>query len=153
MKLPERCVECGRKASGGQRVQTTLYWYPRWIWVGIIWGVFPALLLYFASRRPLDISYSLCADDYRSLRARKRAAMGAWALCVVLLIAAVATHFNRFCLIAAFVLFFVAVIVQMMARVALTVAGHDGGVFGVRGLSKDFLSAAEERGSAGAPEP
>jgi hypothetical protein len=48
--------------------------------------------------------------------------MGAWAPFLALLIAAVATHFNRSCMIAAFVLFFVALIVHMMAGVPLTVA-------------------------------
>jgi hypothetical protein len=152
MKLPDRCVECGREASGGRRVETTLYWYPRWIWVGILWGVFPAILLYFASRRRLEISYSLCPDDDRSLRKRKRVAMGIWALFVAFVIAAVATHFNRFCMIAALVLFFVAWIVQMMTGVPLTVAGHEDGVFGVKGFGKEFLSAAGEPGTAEAPK-
>ncbi len=66
MELPDRCVECGRDASGGRRVDTRLYWYPRWIWVGILWGVFPVVLLYYAARRPLEIRYSLCPQDDRS---------------------------------------------------------------------------------------
>jgi hypothetical protein len=152
MELPDRCIECGRKAPGGRRVETTLYWYPRWIWVGIVWGVFPVFLLYFASRRRLEISYSLCPDDDRSLRTRKRMAMGAWALFLALLIAAVATHFNRISMIAALVLFFVAWIVQMMAGVPLTVAGHEDGAFGVKGLGKEFLLAEGERRSTEAPE-
>ena len=152
MELPDRCVECGRKASGGRRVETTLYWYPRWIWVGVLWGVFPVILLYFASRRRLKISYSLCPDDDRSLLTRKRAAMGAWALFVAVVIAAIATHFNRSCMIAAFVLFFVALIVHMMAGVPLRVAGHEHGVFGIKGFGKGFLFASGEHGSAEAPE-
>ena len=71
---------------------------------------------------------------------------------MVLLIAAVATQGNRFCLIAAFVLFFVALIVHRMAGVSLSVAGYEDGVFGVKGLSKAFPSAAGERSSAETPE-
>ncbi len=152
MKLPDRCVECGRRISGGRRVETTLYWYPRWIWVGILWGVFPAILLYFASRRRLEISYSLCSDDDRSLRKRKRVAMAAWALFLALLIATVVTQGNRVYLIAAFVLLFVALILHMMAGVPLTVAGHEDGVFGIKGFGKEFLSTAGESGTAEAPE-
>ena len=152
MKLPDCCVECGRKASGGRRVEATLYWYPRWIWVGILWGVFPAILLYFASRRRLEISYSLCPDDNRSLRTRKRVALGTWALFVAVVIAAAATHFNRSCMIAAFVLFFVALIVQMMASVPLMVGGHEDGVFGVKGFGDEFLLAAGEPSGAEAPQ-
>jgi hypothetical protein len=143
MELPDRRVECGRDASGGLRVDTRLYWYPRWIWVGILWGVFPVVLLYYAARRPLEISYSLCPHDDGSLRMRKRAALVMWALFVALLIAAVATHFNRACVIATVVLFFVAVIAHFMALVPLTVAGHEDGVFGVKGFSKKFLLAVE----------
>lgn len=148
MELPDRCVECGRKASGGRRVETTLYWYPRWIWVGILWGVFPVVLLYFASRRRLEISYSLCSDDDRSLRTRKQVAIGAWALFVAVVIAAIATHFNRSCAIAALVLFFAALTAQMLAGVPLVVAGHKHGVFGLKGFGKDFLLATGEPGNA-----
>ena len=143
MEMPDRCVECGRDASAGRRVDTTLHWYPRWIWVGILWGVIPAVLLYYAARRPLEISYSLCPQDDRSFRIRKRAALVMWALFVALLIAAVATHFNRACVIATVALFFVAVIAHLMALVPLTAAGHEDGVFGVKGFSKDFLQAVE----------
>ena len=139
MELPERCVECGREASGGRRVHTRLFWHPRWIWVGILWGVVPVVLLYDAARRPLEISYSLCPHDDRSLRMRKRAALVMWALFVALLIAAVATHFNRACVFAAVALFFAAAIAHFMSLVPLTVAGHEDGVFGVKGFSKKFL--------------
>ncbi len=143
MELPDRCVECGGDASGGRRVDTRLYWYPRWIWVGILWGVFPVALLYYAARRPLEISYSLCPRDDHSLRMRKRAALVMWALFVALLIAAIATQFNRACVIATVALFFVAVIAHFMALVPLTAAGHEDGVFGVKGFSKNFLLAVE----------
>jgi Na+-transporting NADH:ubiquinone oxidoreductase subunit NqrB len=148
MELPDRCVECGRDASGGRRVDTTLYWYPRWIWLGIFWGVIPVVLLYYAARRPLKISYSLCPEDDRSLRTRKRVAIGVWALFVAFLVAAVATHFNRFCVIAAIVLFFGAVIVHFMAVVPLSAAGHEDGVFGIKGFGKDFLSGVERPNAA-----
>ncbi len=143
MSLPDLCVECGRDASGGRRVDARLYWYPRWIWVGILWGVFPVVLLYYAARRPLEISYSLCPQDDRSLRTRKRAALVMWALFVALLIAAIATHFNRACVIATVVLFFAAVIAHFMALVPLTAAGHEDGVFGIKGFSKNFLLTVE----------
>ncbi len=142
MELPDRCVECGKDASGGRRVDTRLYWHPRWIWVGILWGVVPVALLYYAARRPLEISYSLCAQDDRSLRLRKRAALVMWALFGALLIAAIATHFNRACVFATVALFFAAVIAHFMSLVPLTAAGHEDGVFGVKGFSKNFLLAA-----------
>ena len=132
-----------QETSGGRRVEATLYWYPRWIWVGVLWSVVPAVLLYFALRRPLEISYSLCPDDDRSLRMRKRAAIGTWTLFVAVVIAAIVTRGNRFFLIAPSVLFFVALIVHFMAGVPLAVAGHEDGVFGVKGLSKNFLLAVE----------
>ena len=144
MELPDRSArECGKHASGGRRVDTRLYWHPRWIWVGILWGVVPVALLYDAARRPLEISYSLCAQDDRSLRLRKRAALVMWALFGALLIAAIATHFNRACVFATVALFFAAVIAHFMSWVPLTTAGpRQDGVFGVKGFSKNFLLAA-----------
>jgi hypothetical protein len=152
MELPGRCVECGGDVSGGRRVDSTLYWYPRWIWVGILWGVIPVILLYYASRRPLKIGYSLCPKDDWSLRMRKRVEMVMGALFAAFLIAGVATHFNRFCMIAAIVLFIAALIVHFMAQVPLRAAGHEDGVFGVRGFSKDFLSTAKAPGAAEATD-
>ncbi len=80
---------------------------------------------------------------FPSLRLRKRAAFVMWALFVALLIAAVATHFNRACVIATVALFFVAVVAHFMALVPLTAAGHEDGVFGVKGFGKNFLLAVE----------
>jgi hypothetical protein len=66
-----------------------------------------------------------------------------WALFVGLLIATVATHLNRACAIATVALFFMAVIAHFMALVPLMAAGHEDGVFGVKGFSKNFLLAVE----------
>jgi hypothetical protein len=143
--LPPICVDCGRESPDNLYIETKLYWYPRWIWVGLIWGVFPAVLLYYAARRPLLIGYALCDDHVRWLRARRRLAYTMWAIFVALVVASVATRAWEPLLIATFVVFVISAIASMMSWSPLRVAAHDDGVFGVRGFSAEFLRRAAPR--------
>ena len=138
MGLPDRCVKCGRYVSDSQRVEATLYWYPRgfWWWV---WGVYA----YVIQRRPLEISYTLCPQHVRSLRRRQQVAFALWALCLALVLAAYATRANWICVVGALILFIAALIVQRMARLPLWAARHEDGIFRVRGFGRDFLSAVK----------
>ena len=148
VELPPICIDCGQRSSNNARFETTLYWYPTWIWVGILFGVFPAVLLYFAARRPLHIRYCLCEQHVRWRRAQKRVAYAAWVIFVALMVACVTTRMNPPLLVAAVVMLVVAAVLYMMAWLPLRVAGHEDGVFGVRGFGKEFLEQAAQRPGA-----
>lgn len=147
--LPAQCVECGRDASHETRVDTVLHWYPAWIWVGLIWGLLPVVLLYYAARRPLRISYSLCPEHRRTLVVKKRIIAGMWALFAFVAIVAVAAPFNSYLIAGALVLFVVTLIVHFAAGLSLRVTRHRKGIFTVIGFGQGFL--AEVRHPFGHP--
>jgi hypothetical protein len=151
MELPPICIDCGRERPDNVQVDTTLYWYPRWIWLGVLWGVFPIVLLYFAARRPLRIGYSLCEEHRRWRRTQMRMAYGAWAVFVAVVVADIVTHGWPPLLIALVVALVIAAVLHMMAWLPLRVAGHEEGVFGVRGFSKEFLEQAARRSPRRSP--
>jgi len=121
--LPAQCAECGRAASRGKRVETILYWYPSWIWVGLIWAVFPVALLYYAARRPLKITYSLCPEHQHTLAVKRRAVLGMWALFAAVAVAAIAT-FSSYLILAALALFVVTWVVHVAAVLSLRVRSY-----------------------------
>jgi hypothetical protein len=142
--LPDFCVDCGRPASTGTRIDSTLHWSPGWIWIGIFWGFIPIFLLYYAARRGVDINYSLCALHARSIKLRKRAALATTAAFVAVLAAAIGFHY-LYAGFAALAIFVIALIMWMAAGSPLRAAGHEDGVFGIKGFDKHFLAAAAGR--------
>jgi hypothetical protein len=137
--LPHLCVKCARPSDDGVRYKASLDWTPGWIWIGIFWGFFPVILLYYASVRRVDVEYSLCAEHRATLRKRKKAALWLAGGFLVLVAAAIATRFVYLWPVA-FVVFVAAVITWMMSRPPLRAAGHEDGVFGIRGFGPDFLA-------------
>jgi hypothetical protein len=145
IELPNLCIDCGRESSGNRHLKTTLYWMPRWIWVGVFWGILPVVLLYYAARRPLAVEYSLCEEHFRWLRLRKRVALAMWVVFTGVLAACIATHATSALLIAGLVTFVLTVVATMMAWLPLRVVAHEDGVFGVKGFSREFLERAAAR--------
>jgi hypothetical protein len=142
--LPHFCVDCGRPSEGGTRSESTLYWSPSWIWVGIFWGFVPIVLLYYAARRGVDISFSLCPIHARSLRLKKRAALIMTAAFVVALAAAIVFQ-SMYAAFVALALFILALIMFAAAGTPLRAAGHEDGVFGIKGFDRRFLAAVAGR--------
>lgn len=146
--LPHRCITCGRPTEdGGVRYRTILHWYPGWIWIGIFWGILPYVLLYYASRRPVKVDYSLCSDHVRSGRTKKYVTLGLALAFLVALAATIATRFWPVGAWVSLVLFLAAVAGWFVCGPPLRAADHDDGVFAVRGFGREFLS---ELGGPGA---
>jgi hypothetical protein len=145
IELPDLCIDCGREAQGHRRFKTTLHWFPRWIWVGVLWGILPVVLLYYAARRPLAVEYSLCEEHFRWLRLRKRVALTMWVVFAAVLAACAVNRGTSAFLIAVLATFVLTVVLNMMAWLPLRVAAHEDGVFGVKGFSEEFLERAAPR--------
>jgi hypothetical protein len=145
--LPDFCVDCGRHGADGIRAQTRLYWYPGWVWVGIFWGIFPVYLLYLAARRGVDVEYSICSEHVESMKRKKRAGLIS-AACFVVLLAAAIFFQNPYLGGAALLALVVAAIMYMTSGSPLRAAGHEDGVFGIKGFDDTFLEAAARRSTA-----
>ena len=139
--LPHFCVECGRPSAGGVRYESDLYWYPGWIWIGVLWGIVPAWLLYYASRRAVYVEYSLCADPALSLRRRKLASALLMVAFIAVLAAAIAARSVLLGPVAG-LLFIAGVVTYMTARPPLHTVDQDEGMFVLRGFGREFLEGA-----------
>jgi hypothetical protein len=140
MTLPDRCVKCGKDASRGRRVDRTLYGYSQWLVLTVLLGLIVFIVLYYATRQALRLSYATCPDCTRSRDVKRRVSWGGWALFVVLLVTAIAFSSSVLGIMSA-VAFIGAVVASVLAASPLRVAGFDGNLFTVKGAGKEFLAA------------
>jgi hypothetical protein len=139
--LPHICVECGRPSAGGVRYESDLFWYPGWIWIGILCGIIPAWLLYKASRRAVYVEYSLCADHVLSLRRRKLAGAVLMVAFAAVLAAAIAARSVPLGPVAG-LLFIAGIVAYMAARPPLRAVDQYERMFVLRGFGREFLEGA-----------
>lgn len=137
--LPHLCVKCARPSDGGIRYEASLDWTPGWIWLGVLWGFFPVILLYYAYVRRVDAEYSLCREHLCVLRRRKRAALWLAAAFAAALAAAIAAQIVLLGAVAG-ALLIAAVVSYVLSRPPLRAAGHEDGTFGIKGFGPDFLN-------------
>lgn len=71
--LPKRCVKCGRQAT--VLLERTFSWHEPWIYLLLLSGVVPYLILVLVLRKQIQIDVPLCADHDTS---RQRALVVAW---------------------------------------------------------------------------
>jgi hypothetical protein len=139
MSLPCHCVKCGKDASGGDLYDRTLYGYPQWIVAAILFGVLPLLVLYYALRKPLRISYYTCPACVRSRKKKLVTTWGLWALFVASLVAAIGMSSSAIG-IASAALFVAAVVMSALAAAPLRVLACAAGLFTVKGAGPEFLA-------------
>jgi hypothetical protein len=142
MHLAKNCVRCGKDAAQGRRISATQYFSPRWVWLGLLAGVLPVVVLYFVGRKTLHISYSLCPECAREERRKKWIAAGAWLLVAVSALASVGLG-DAWILIACGILLVAAVVASFQANAPVIVSGYKDQVFTVKGVSEEFLAFRE----------
>ena len=131
-------MKCGKDASLGRRIDTTQHFAPRWVWLGLI-GLFPLVPLYFAGRKTLRLSYSLCRKCDHVERRKRWIAIGAWLLAAVTALVSVRLD-DAWILIATGILLVVAVVAYLLANTPILVSGYADEVFTVKGVSEEFLA-------------
>jgi hypothetical protein len=57
-RLPDRCVRCNESVT--KRLAKTLYWHPPAVFLGLLCGVLPFLILSFIMRQSTTIDFGLC---------------------------------------------------------------------------------------------
>jgi hypothetical protein len=138
------CVVCGKTSVNGRRIDKILDYFPFWAWVvGALFagaGLLFCLIPYFALRKKVAVSYSLCPHCSASRRKRKWLAAGAWLLLAALVAATVLTQGAMAYAIAALVLLLVAIVVSALAGLPLVAIDRDGALFALKGAGKEFLA-------------
>ena len=109
------------------------------MWLGLI-GLLPLVPLYFAGRKALDISYSLCPECDRVEKRKKWIAAGAWLLTAASVLVSVALD-DAWVLIASGILLAAAVVASFLTNAPVLVSGYKDRVFTVKGVSEEFLAA------------
>jgi hypothetical protein len=137
LRLSEECVTCGADASGGRRFDTKRYYYPRWVWVGLLEPVMPLplLILCLIGRKTLEISFSVCPACECARHRRTWRAAGLWGLTGVSILVSVGLD-NAWILLSTAVLLAAAVTGSFLAAAPLRIAGHRDGVFTVNGFGR-----------------
>jgi hypothetical protein len=139
MRLIENCVKCGADATRGRRFDTMRYFYPVWIWLGLFVGVIPVIALFYAVRKPLEISFSLCPACEQTRRRNMWTALGAWVLTTATILVAVWLA-DAWILIGTAVFFLAGVVTSIRANTPLAAIGHKKQVFTVKGFDKGFMA-------------
>jgi hypothetical protein len=138
MSLVENCVRCGTYAAHGRRIDATRYFYPLWVWLGLLAGLIPLIVLCAVGRKTLHISFSLCPECARAQRNRRWIAAGAWGLVLLSIVASVGLN-EAWILVGTGILFLGAVAASFLANAPLQVVGYKDQVFTVKGFGKKFL--------------
>jgi hypothetical protein len=135
MCLTEDCVLCGSEAHGGLRFDTERYYYPRWVWAGLVVPFPPIIVLALCliGRKKLDISFSVCERCTRVRRRMSRVALACWVLTAASMLVSVWLE-NAWILLASAALFATAAALSILANQPLRVSRHDDGVFTVKGF-------------------
>ena len=135
MSLAEDCVLCGSDARSGVRVDSERYYYPRWVWTGLLIPAPPVLLLTFCliGRKRLAISFSVCPRCIRAQRRMSRVSLACWVLTAASMLVSVWLD-DAWILLASAALFATASTLSILANQPLRVSHHEEGVFTVKGF-------------------
>ncbi len=143
MVLPDGCVKCGVPTPGGARTRKKLFYTPAWIWVTLLIGVVPLLVLYYVLRKPIEVSYCVCEKCTSRMGLKKGIAVAAWVLFLAAVAVGVYTGATP-ALVAMVVLFIAAVVATVLVSAPLRVTGYDERYFSVGGACSEFVSALGE---------
>ena len=132
------CVQCGRDASLGRRGDNTQYYYPPYVYLGILLGLIPLIIFQYAFRKPLHLSYSLCPDCNHRRTVKKRITLALWLVVPVTFVAAIAVDNARILILTA-VVFVAATVMSFLIRCPLMVAGYNEPFFVVKGFGDGFV--------------
>src|SRR5205814_9695916 len=67
--FPDRCVKCNAATSPTQRMKRTLYWYPPWVILIILFSLLIGLIVAMIVRKTGKVEIGLC-EEHRGKRIR-----------------------------------------------------------------------------------
>jgi hypothetical protein len=137
--LPEGCVGCGDPVVGGRRFNRTLYYCAPWVWLTILIGLLPFIIVYLVVRKPLALSYAQCNACAGRQDLKKWIAVGVWILLLAMIVVSIWSQ-STIAIAVMAVLFVGALVATVIAGPPLRVTGHSLGYFTVKGASRRFLS-------------
>jgi hypothetical protein len=151
-EVPPFCVKNGEDVpADGWRKKKAIAWSPPWVWVGLLGGVLPLLILILVAQKKANITYSLGAAARRRMGTLRGIGFALLAGFVFLLVAAVNSSSSDAVgmLVTLGFLLLLGSLICFMLVAPIRPVKHRNGWFKVKGVSPallDRLPAVDFRG-------
>lgn len=147
--LPALCLKTGEQLSGDHwRKKVTIAWAPPWVYVGILGGILPLLILILIAQKKGEITYSLSSSARKRIVKRRLIGLGVL-LCGVAAIGACIVNDGKGDITGILVLtglvLLITGLVIMVLSAPIRVTGHRNGWFRIKGAGADFISTLAPR--------
>ncbi|RYZ91393.1 MAG: hypothetical protein EOP06_06935 [Proteobacteria bacterium] len=144
-ELPMRCLVSGEAvAADGWRKRKQLSWNPPWIFIGILGGLLPILILMLIAQKKAHLVYSLGQKARSRIRNRYLLGTGLLLAFVLILMAGISgsesgSNSTSGILMIASVVALIAGLVFLIIASPIKAIGHRKGWFKVKGVSQELL--------------
>ncbi|RYD28743.1 MAG: hypothetical protein EOP87_19255 [Verrucomicrobiaceae bacterium] len=144
-ELPMRCLISGEAVTAEDwRKRKQLSWNPPWIFIGILGGLLPILILMLVVQKKAHLVYSLGKRARSRIRNRQLLGTGLLVAFAVILMAGISksesgSNSTSGFLMMASVLALIAGLVFLIIASPVKAVGHRKGWFKVKGVSQDLL--------------
>lgn len=145
-ELPMRCLVSGEAvAPDGWRKRKQISWNPPWIFIGILGGLLPILILMLVAQKKAHLVYSLGQKARSRIRNRYLLGTGLLLAFVLILMAGISgsesgSNCTSGILMIASVVALIAGLVFLIIASPIKAIGHRKGWFKVKGVSQDLLA-------------
>lgn len=147
-RLPERCVFCNAEVDGptaGKRITKKLYYVSPLVFLLILCNLVILAIVYFVTRKPVTISWSICAQH----AARKRVyGFGCIGALIVFVMSLVMVDRGPLFGIGALVSIIAFLVLLVMANRNIIPRKKEGNDFWIKGFGRDFLASIPPEGEA-----
>jgi hypothetical protein len=146
--LPDACVRCG-KPGDGEPIRRSVHWHHPALYLLLLLGVVPYLVVWLAVRRRTTLTISVCAHHRQ---VRRRALWAGWGVAgaAIALFAAAAALDNGPLTALSFLMLVTAPLVSIPGRRLVSCTGIDGSLVRARGASAAFLDGLPDWSDPGA---
>lgn len=142
-QLPMSCVKTGTSvADGAWRKRKMIAWNPPWVFVGLLGGVVPLLILMLVCQKKAHIAYSLSDDARRTILGRRSVGFVLLALFVLALYLVISESVSgdvAGTVLLGGVVSLILSLVFFISATPLRATGHRNGWFRIKGAGSAFL--------------
>lgn len=141
-EVPGFCVKNGEEvAAGGWRKNKAIAWTPPWVYLGLLGGLVPLVILMLVGQKKAKVTYSLGSEARKALNTKRWVGVGFLLLCAGLIIGTANSSSSDaagMMGLGAF-LSFIFSLVAFIAATPLRPVAHRNGWFKVKGVSPELL--------------
>lgn len=143
--LPALCLKTGQPLTGEHwRKKVTIAWSPPWVYIGILGGILPLLILILIAQKKGEITYSLSPGARKSILKRRLIGLGVLLAAITAIGAcfftgAESNDITGILALTGFLLLIASLVIMILAA-PIRATGHRNGWFRIKGAGPDFVS-------------